>query len=474
MRLINAFIKVLSSLPDQTMKWFTQHQNKSRSFVEEYSWAWFAALVCFLCLTLYCYQIDFDVLYALKYNSSMAEDVSWWEAATSAAVIQFLLLVCGGSFLKNLIYGNFIKSMTFPKHKMLPSIQFNGSHLLQLALFGLLYAAGFYWTLSLSYKTDALALADAQETISQIDYNKKEEATLLKENYQQETANYRQDAQQQIDLVNAQYEGRLKALEEKYAAIFAQYEARHRAGQITGTYLKKRTSTYQKIKERNLSPLLEEQGVKVEAIRQALNTKLNVASSLYEEAKNNLENRTSNDRKKLNEQIYETGIATQGRNITFNCLNQLLWAGLLLFSFSAKKATPKPRPDNSPKKPRSHTTTNEQAHPHTDATPEDQRSQNSLHDTTRAASWQVYRRPKIGERPLEVHRNGWDVQIRPRSVWVWYNEDWRSKATVSSWIRKYEKEGNGTYETCKIYRQIVQTLEAVEEDIDTQRMPQAG
>lgn len=479
-QVIKGLLTLLFSLPALAMAFFVKHQNKRRSFVQQYAWVWFVALACWMSLTVYCYKIDYEVLYALKYSSSHNATTSWQEAAFNAAVIQFLLLFCGGGFFKNLIFTDFVKSINYPpktkeKPHPLPVIRFSSSHSLQLIVLGALFAYGFYWTLTLSQKTGALARVEAQSNVDQIAQTYEEKSSSLATNYVDEVANYRADAQEQTKSINSNYEDRIENLNKKYEAIIGGYEARYKQGSITKSHLQKRSTGYQRAKEKAIAPLLKERAEKIEAIQANLTSQLQRADGLHQDSKRAIDHQNSSARVTVNKQIQETAQTTQGRNVQYNFLNQILWMALLIFAKSARSSRPAPTPDESASKKResegSHTSKRETstAEERTHTTVE-----NNLHNTTQAGGWSKIRWPRLGEDALMLSTHGYHVRITTRTVWVEYGNKFHSISTVKSWAKQYENRGQVESEKYKEYCRMIEVLELMIRDLDAQERLQAA
>ncbi|MGH1336053.1 MAG: hypothetical protein ACRBFS_07985 [Aureispira sp.] len=492
---VKLLLTLLFAIPTLIMAFFVSHQNKERSFVQQYAWVWFVALTCWICLTVYCYKIDYDVLYALKYSSSQDATASWQEAAFSAAVIQFLLLFCGGSFFKNLIFVDFIKSIKVPpktkeKPHPFPTIDFSPAHALQLLVLGALFAYGFNWTLTLSQKTGALARVEAQDNVDKTAKAYKERSSTLESNYADKVATYRADAQKQTAMIGSSYQDQIESLNNKYGAIIAGYEARHAQGSITKTYLQKRVNRYRAVKEKAIAPLLKERADKMEAIQAHLTGQLKNANGLHRDNKRAIDHQNSSDRAAISQQIQETAKTTQGRNVQFNFLNQILWVALLLFAKSARTARPAPTPDSKPSKkraaPRASSdksatqtgTQTEQTATQTELKETQTGTQTSakinLHSLKQADSWQKFRWPRAHEEPLLIDTKGYTVLVTHRAVKIVYNSGHYSLATVKGWIKNYEKRGNQTSPKYKEYCTMAKILQQTKEELDAQKPLQAA
>ncbi|MGH1338747.1 MAG: hypothetical protein ACRBFS_21715 [Aureispira sp.] len=482
-QLIKWGFALLLALPTLAMACFVNHQNKERSFVQQYAWVWLVALVCWMCLTVYCYKIDYEVLYALKYSSTYDAAISWKEACFHAAIIQFLLLVCGGGFFKTLIFVDFIKSVRYPTKTKetphpFPKITFSPAHALQLMVLGALFTYGFYWTLTLSQKTGALARVEAQVNVEEVANDYEEKTSAIQSTYEEKTAAYRADAQKQIATIASNYAARIESSNKKYAAIIAGYEARYTQGSITKAHLQKRKSGYQTKKENIVAPLLKERAEKIEAIQAALTSQLNSARGLHTDGKRAIDHQASSDRTALDKQIAETAKTTQGRNVQFNFLNQLLWVALLLFAKSAQGANSAPEPSGSGSKKRAtHASHTEKRGTHTAAagTHATHASHtNNLHSTTQADGWQKFRWPRLGEEPLTLVIDGYSIRATAKTVWVEYGDKFYSIATVKSWAKKYEDRGQLDSEKYKEYCKMIAVLELAIRDLDKQEPLQAA
>lgn len=479
--IMKGFFADIIDRPQKIMEWFVNHQNKDQSFVQQYAWIWFFALVCWVFLTAYCYRIDFQVLYALEYISTGDTVTSWRSAAFNAAVIQFLLLLCGGGFFKVVIFRTFIEEIEMPTEangRKYRKVKFHPSHSMQMVILGGLFTYAFIWTISLSQKTGALARVEAKDTIESVKQERKDNTTTLQEKYDKQVENYRADAKAQIESIQSSYQDRINSVSNKHTAIIKQYEARRAQGLISQAHMQKRTSGHKAAKEKNVAPLLADKATKIEAIQNDLVAKLATAEGLFSDQQRAVDYQYNESISKVNLQIEETATATQGRNVQYNFLNQALWVALLIFACSAKGQESPTKPTDAPskkgtRKPVEDSKESVKGQPSTDSKETATSPKNNVHNLPQEEYVLRDGWPKHGQKPVQRKHDGYVVQGTSRKVIkILHNGLFQSKSTVKGWVQTYESRGCGGADTCMEYKRMLKAMEAIEGELNKEYLAQ--